>query len=598
MAALADQNPSNAAKPQERQLKRKHHVNIEMMFQARLRITAILALVLVTTSSLVAISHSQAVAQSTESRMTLTQGYMALSFNGKSGTLPLDFVAEMDYAIDSVYVWDATSQSWDAWTASKGPQGLNSLNRGDAMLVYVPVSKQVTFRPADLLSPHIGEAVSLPSGYSFHMFGGSSPKPLTEFLGYQAASIPVVFRWHNDGQRWSYFLPGRQPLSRMSIPWFDILNPGDPFFIYNASSTAIDLALGLEPEFTPGTSSTEVSTTTSLPASSGVSTPSRRGSGTSTSNSSAGLDLGLVERYIFEMTNEIRKEIGVRELLRDSDVDALARAHSIDMVERDFDSHTNPDGLDPTARAEVAGYPCSIGEGIFSGVTTWNSSQNSFHDEESLARYIVDGFVNSSNRRIVLHTRFDRMGVGVYLGLLDSGQEAVWTTVNYSGCHSRRLGSANLDLGLVERYIFMITNEVRSENSVRELRRDSDVDAIARAHSSDLVERDFWQQDNPHINPDGLDPTARAKAAGYSCGVGENISHSVTTWSSSLNGFHDEESLARYIVDRFMSSPGHRRNKLDSRYDRMGVGVHQARLPSGWEAVWTTENYTGARFCT
>lgn len=123
------------------------------MFSIKFHITAILAMVLVVASLIVAVSQSNAVSQSTGGRVTLPKGYVALSFNGKSGTLPLDFVAEVDYAIDSVWVWDATSQSWGGWTASGGSQGLNSLSQGDAMMVHVPTSRQVTFSPSDLLTP-------------------------------------------------------------------------------------------------------------------------------------------------------------------------------------------------------------------------------------------------------------------------------------------------------------------------------------------------------------------------------------------------------------------------------------------------------------
>lgn len=533
-----------------------------------------LALVLVIASSIAAISQSKAVAQSTERRMTLTQGYMVLSFNGKSGTLPLDFVAEMDYAIDSVYVWDAASQSWDTWTASKGSQGLNSLNRGDTMMVYVPVSKQVTFRPADLVSTNHEEGIlRLPSGYSLHVFGGSSPEPLTDFLGYQAASIPVVFRWDRCAQQWNYFLPGRQPLSRMSIPWFDVLNPGDPFFIYNISSEAIGLALG----------------TAGANAATKTSTPTRRLSWANLRISSASLDLGLVERYIFEITNEVRREACVRELSRDTDVDAIARAHSRDMAERGYYAHNNPDGQDPSARAIAAGYPCSVSENINID-PTYSLIQNRFYDEESLARVLVDDFMRSpGHRRNKLDAKHDRMGVGVYIGRSEEGWEHVWVTENYSGCHSRRLGSADLDMSLVERYIFDITNELRRENGVGRLLRDSDLDAIARAHSRDMVERDFFE----HDNPDGLDPTARAKAAGYACGVGSYISYQ-STWNSDQESFHDEESLARKIV----ASQNRQGWVINERYGRVGVGVFLGRQSSGWETVWVTENYTGARFCT
>lgn len=47
-----------------------------------------------------------------------------------------------------------------------------------------------------------------------------------------------------------------------------------------------------------------------------------------------------------------------------------ARAHSLDMAERDFFDHVNPDGDDPTDRAHNAGYTGSAGENIAAGQET------------------------------------------------------------------------------------------------------------------------------------------------------------------------------------------------------------------------------------
>lgn len=44
-----------------------------------------------------------------------------------------------------------------------------------------------------------------------------------------------------------------------------------------------------------------------------------------------------------------------------------ARAHSLDMANRDFFDHENPDGLDPTDRAQAAGYMGTAGENIAAG---------------------------------------------------------------------------------------------------------------------------------------------------------------------------------------------------------------------------------------
>src|SRR5262249_16086923 len=44
-----------------------------------------------------------------------------------------------------------------------------------------------------------------------------------------------------------------------------------------------------------------------------------------------------------------------------------ARAHSLDMAQRDFFDHVNPDGVNPTQRVQAAGYPGTAGENIAAG---------------------------------------------------------------------------------------------------------------------------------------------------------------------------------------------------------------------------------------
>jgi len=54
-----------------------------------------------------------------------------------------------------------------------------------------------------------------------------------------------------------------------------------------------------------------------------------------------------------------------------------ATLHSQDMLNRDYFSHTNPDGLDPADRATNAGYPTtSVGENIAWSGTTGTLDQN------------------------------------------------------------------------------------------------------------------------------------------------------------------------------------------------------------------------------
>lgn len=79
--------------------------------------------------------------------------------------------------------------------------------------------------------------------------------------------------------------------------------------------------------------------------------------------------------------------------------------------------------------------------------------------------------------------------------------------------------------------------------------------ALARAHSTDMRRRRYFA----HESPDGIDPFERMAAAGIPFSVaGENIAQ----------GYRTGEELFRQWRD----SPGHRRNMLDCRYTRHGLG--------------------------
>jgi uncharacterized protein YkwD len=66
-----------------------------------------------------------------------------------------------------------------------------------------------------------------------------------------------------------------------------------------------------------------------------------------------------VQRFV-ELMNDYRVSAGCEPLGWRSDVAEIARAHSADMVERDFFAHTNPDGASPFDRLRAAGIDYSL----------------------------------------------------------------------------------------------------------------------------------------------------------------------------------------------------------------------------------------------
>jgi uncharacterized protein YkwD len=134
----------------------------------------------------------------------------------------------------------------------------------------------------------------------------------------------------------------------------------------------------------------------------------------------------------------------------------------------------------------------------------------------------------------------------------------------------------------VEKQIFYYTNEERNSEGKKSLTWDDKLSNIAREHSTDMGENDFFA----HENLDGEDPTDRARRAKYplyknlgggyySEGIAENIGMMPTGNVEGMGYISDTpESVGRAQVDSWMDSTGHRENILDDGYDKIGVGCY------------------------
>lgn len=129
-----------------------------------------------------------------------------------------------------------------------------------------------------------------------------------------------------------------------------------------------------------------------------------------------------------------------------------------------------------------------------------------------------------------------------------------------------------------EREVATLTNVEREQNGVTPLRWDSELQAIARSHSKDMAENDYFA----HKNNEGDGVTQRGINAGYRCvkphsvGLGENISYDTGPFSPGET------------VRGWMNSPGHRENMLDWRYDRIGIGIHEGWTFEHGQAFYAT----------
>lgn len=177
-------------------------------------------------------------------------------------------------------------------------------------------------------------------------------------------------------------------------------------------------------------------------------------------------------------------------------------------------------------------------------------------------------------------------------------------------------GGAPLDAAEIRRLIFVFTNEVRAAEGLSPLILNSDISAIAQAHSENMV-----RTGEVSNTLDGKDSSDRARAAGYHCkaelGGGRSASGlagdvarhpRVKRWEKSSYGplvFYspteygaNSKAVARAIVSGWMDDPDGRRNILKPRYRSIGVGVFvDVYEKENWarETVFATRNLSSCR---
>lgn len=115
-----------------------------------------------------------------------------------------------------------------------------------------------------------------------------------------------------------------------------------------------------------------------------------------------------IESEIARLINVERSAAGLSPLAGDAKLQAMARAHSIDMRANDFFDHVNLAGCSSSCRATNANYAWqSIAENIY-----WMSG---YHlSPEAAAKKVVDGWMQSPGHRAnILGTSFKDIGVGI-----------------------------------------------------------------------------------------------------------------------------------------------------------------------------------------
>jgi len=120
-------------------------------------------------------------------------------------------------------------------------------------------------------------------------------------------------------------------------------------------------------------------------------------------------DVAGAERAMLCLLNEYRLASGLSPLVLDERLGRAARAHGLDMVARGYFSHDTPEGLDPTARAGLQGFPSGVGENI--AYSTHATPRSLFEQWRASAGH-------DSNMR---HPSYTVVGMGLALGVPPRG---------------------------------------------------------------------------------------------------------------------------------------------------------------------------------
>lgn len=126
------------------------------------------------------------------------------------------------------------------------------------------------------------------------------------------------------------------------------------------------------------------------------------------------------------------------------------------------------------------------------------------------------------------------------------------------------------DTKSIEQALFTLTNQKRAENGVAPLSWSEEIAVVARAHSKDMNDRNYFD----HNTPDGVTPFQRLTLGGVSyMTAGENIAAAGT---------------AEMIIEAWMKSPGHKANILNPSFGRIGIGVAE----NSRYGLLATQNFT------
>ncbi|MFD4575420.1 CAP domain-containing protein [Streptomyces sp. NPDC058417] len=244
--------------------------------------------------------------------------------------------------------------------------------------------------------------------------------------------------------------------------------------------------------------------------------------------------------------NSARAAAGSAPVSFDPRLTAAARAHVAATAAAGRLGAEGADGVSLHQHVTAAGYRyLAVGEHLVSGPRT--------------AAEFVDYCLRTDRaHRTLRDPAFTHVGLAHATD--PRGRDVYWTAVWASPLTPSGLARTEAE-------VLHLTNRERARAGLRPLAVDARLGVAARAYSTDMAERAFYD----HVSPEGTRPWDRAAAAGAAHrSIGENIACG--------------QRSAAEVVEGWMNSPGHRANILKPDFTHLGVG-YAGGGPAG--TYWT-----------
>lgn len=120
-------------------------------------------------------------------------------------------------------------------------------------------------------------------------------------------------------------------------------------------------------------------------------------------------------------------------------------------------------------------------------------------------------------------------------------------------------------LDAVEKEILTYVNQARNAQGLKPLVWEESMRPIARYKSNNMLQYNYFEHNTPSLNNAGPMDLATKYFKYNTNGYGENIFYSM--------GYPEATTTAKYLVDQWMNSPGHRANILNANWTKMSAGV-------------------------